>query len=74
MKIIIVDDSAANLAAAKKASESFQEHEFVFVNNASDALGLISSADAIITDLFFPDENHAEGKALGYTYNRPVPK
>jgi len=70
MKIIITDDSAANLKAAKNAAERFPEHEFVFTNNASKALDLIASADAIITDLFFPEEDHSAGTPLGDVYGK----
>ncbi|NTW30216.1 MAG: response regulator [Candidatus Moranbacteria bacterium] len=68
MKVIIIDDSAKNLEAAKKVAEQFPEHEFVCMNNASDAIAALDSADAVITDLFFPGENHGEGTALGDAY------
>ncbi|HWQ59559.1 MAG TPA: hypothetical protein VN420_00210 [Candidatus Fimivivens sp.] len=69
MKVIIIDDSAKNLEAAKKAAEQFPEHEFIFKNNASEAIAALASADAVITDLFFPDENHGEGTTLGDAYD-----
>ncbi len=102
MKILIVDDSAENLGAAKQAVEnfsklvvgpeiltpkdsfeeatkrhlvkevvdSFSEHEFVFTNSAKEAVDLLAEADAVITDLFFPDEGHKEGGALSSSYAR----
>ncbi len=74
MKIIIIDDSAKNLEAAKKAAEQFPEHEFEFADRASEALGTIASFDGVITDLFFPDENHGEGTALGDAYGEYLAK
>ncbi|MEI7621378.1 MAG: hypothetical protein WCJ51_02480 [Candidatus Moraniibacteriota bacterium] len=68
MNIIIVDDSAANLVAAKKATERFPEHQFTFVSRASEAIKMLASADAIITDLFFLDENHGNNDALAEVY------
>lgn len=72
MKIIIVDDSAANLVAAKKASESFPEHQFIFFSQANEVIKALGSADAIITDLFFLDENHGDNKELGEAYGEYV--
>jgi hypothetical protein len=75
MRIVIVDDSAANVAAAKKAAEGFAgEHQFTFVSRASEAVEAIASADGIITDLFFPDENRGEGTALGDAYGEYLAK
>lgn len=59
MRILIVDDTKENLEAAKQASVNFPEHEFLFTNSAEEASVKIAEIDAIITDLFFPDENHA---------------
>ncbi len=56
MRILIADDTLANLEAAKEAVKGFSEHEFVFTSSASDALSLIESVDAVITDLIFPAE------------------
>lgn len=69
MNILIIDDNADNLEAAKQATENFSEHTFQFASNAKEALVLISEADAVITDLFFQKENHDDGEELGILYN-----
>lgn len=66
MKIMIVDDTAENLEAAKKASVDFSEHKFFFTNLARKALEMIMTMDAVITDLFFPSEDC--GGLLGELY------
>lgn len=58
MRILIVDDTKENLEAAKQASVNFPEHEFLFTNSAEEATMELAETDALITDLFFPDENH----------------
>ena len=68
MKILIVDDSTGNLAAAKEATKSFDEHEFIFTNSAREAIELLATADGIVTDLFFPPEIHADGGELDLAY------
>ena len=57
-KILVVDDNPENLVAARLAAESFPEHEFVFTNSAKEAVAWLEGVDIVITDLFFPDENH----------------
>lgn len=56
MKIAIVDDTVVNLNAAWEAAKGFPEHEFVFFAKATQALKAIPNVDALITDLFFPEE------------------
>lgn len=67
--VLIVDDSTENLEAAKQAAENFPEHEFRFTNSAKEAVGAITETDAVITDLFFPDEGHADGGELDWYYS-----
>lgn len=73
MKILIVDDTVENLEAAKEAAKTFPEHKFRFMNLAKEAIETLNSVDAIITDLFFPDEGHKEDfvdeEGLGMLYN-----
>lgn len=69
MKILIVDDNAENLNAAKEAAKKFPEHEFLFTNSAKKAASLIAKVSAIITDLFFPDENHNNKSKLAKYYD-----
>ncbi len=69
VKLIIVDDTAANLDAAKEAATKFPEHEFVFTSSAHEALGLLPHADGVITDLFFPSE---DGAGTNEQYTRYV--
>lgn len=64
MRILIVDDNAENLDAAKQAAAGCSEHEFQFVSSAKQALDLFTDSDGIITDLFFPDEGHKDGSLL----------
>jgi len=67
MKILIVDDSVGNLEAAKLAAKDFTDHEFVFLNFAKEAMCHLVEVDAIITDLFFPNEIHNdEGELSAY--------
>ena len=68
MKILIADDTAENLEAAKKASKNFPEHEFFFTNLARKALKMLKNMDAVITDLFFSDEGHNENDELSEAY------
>lgn len=68
MRILIVDDNAENLTAAKQAAENFSEHQFSFTNSAKEAAKMLSEADALITDLFFPDENLGDGGDLDWFY------
>lgn len=68
MRILIVDDTRENLDAAKKAALSFPEHEFIFTNSAKEAADMIDSVDMVISDLFFPDENHNDGSNLDDAY------
>lgn len=61
MKILIVDDSDKNLAAAQEAAKKFEkELEFEFTTSAGEALAKLERVDAIITDLFFPPEQNEE--------------
>ncbi len=60
MKILIVDDTTANLEAAKQASFQFPEHEFVFTNSANEAFQMLPEIDAVITDLFFKEQATGE--------------
>lgn len=69
MKLIIVDDTIENLNAAKEAAGKFHEHEFVFTSSAHEALGLLTHADGVITDLFFPSE---DGASTSVQYARYV--
>ena len=62
LKILVVDDTLANIKAAKIASENFPQHEFTFMTSAEEAFKSIKDFDAIITDLFFP-ENPSESMA-----------
>lgn len=59
MKLIIVDDVIENRNAAMEAVKKFPEHEFMFTSSAHEALGLLTHADGVITDLFFPREDEA---------------
>lgn len=68
MKILVVDDSAENLDAAKLAAKDCSEHEFQFTNSAKEAVALLCEADAIITDLFFPNQGHDDGGELDTLY------
>lgn len=68
MNILIVDDTAENLEAAKQAAANFTEHKFRFMNSAKEAAAAISEVDAIITDLFFPDEGHEDDGVLAALY------
>ena len=56
MKILVVDDTQANIEAAKIASKEFSQHEFVFMTSANEAFEQIEYFDAVITDLFFPEK------------------
>jgi len=67
MRILITDDTNENLEAARQAAKGFPEHEFVFSNSAKETVALLNTVDAVITDLFFPDENHY-GTDLGDAY------
>lgn len=60
MKFIVADDTLENLNAAKEAATSFLEHEFVFTNSAAEALKLLPDANGVVTDLFFPPEEHLQ--------------
>lgn len=68
MKIIIVDDTRENLEAAKVAATNFPEHEFVFFSSAKEAADKLEDCDALISDLFFPNENHNDGSNLDDLY------
>ncbi|MDO8569229.1 MAG: response regulator [bacterium] len=72
MKILIVDDTQANLEAAKKAAEEFKENEFVFVSTASEALRLMKGFDGLITDLFLPAEEDKDLNLAYFSYLRKV--
>jgi len=56
LRILVVDDTIANIEAAQIASKEFPQHEFVFMTSANEAYKQIDNFDAIITDLFFPEE------------------
>lgn len=68
MRILIVDDSKENLEAAKQATANFPEHEFHLTNSAKEAIAALAETDAVITDLFFPDEGHKDGGELDEYY------
>ncbi|HRZ95018.1 MAG TPA: hypothetical protein P5262_00395 [Candidatus Moranbacteria bacterium] len=68
MKIMIIDDTNANLEAARTASANFSEHEFSFFSSAKEAADKLEDFDAIISDLFFPNENHHDGSNLDDLY------
>lgn len=70
MKILVADDSPENLVAARKAAENFPEIKFVFASSARGAVTLLGEVDAVVTDLFFPDEDHKQDKTLGPLYER----
>lgn len=55
-KILITDDAIQNLEAAKQASKQFPNFDFVFTQSANEALVLLPSVDAVISDLFFKEE------------------
>jgi len=55
-KILIADDTTANLDAAKEAAALFPEYEFVFTNSANEAFQMLPNVDAVVTDLFFKEE------------------
>jgi len=61
-KILIVDDTAENLKAAREAVKGFPDHKFVFLNNATEVLAEIETGgiSGVVTDLFFPREKGAE--------------
>lgn len=65
MKILITDDTAANLEAAKMAAMQFPEIEFVFTSSANEAFRMLPTIDAVITDLFFV-ENATSDLAIAY--------
>lgn len=69
MRILIADDTIENLEAAKKAAINFPEQEFYFTNSAKEAMTQLAKVDAVITDLFFPDEGHEDGEALDVSYS-----
>lgn len=54
-KILITDDTTANLEAAKQAALQFPGLEFVFTNSANEAFEMLPNVDAVITDLFFAE-------------------
>lgn len=56
IKILVVDDTKANIEAAKVASKEFPQHEFAFMTSANEAFEKIENFDAVITDLFFPEK------------------
>ncbi len=56
MRILVIDDTQANIEAAKIAAENFPQHEFVFMTSANEAFKQIEKFDAVITDLFFPEK------------------
>jgi hypothetical protein len=56
MRILVVDDTQANIEAAKVAAENFPQHEFVFMTSANEAFKQIEKFDGVITDLFFPEK------------------
>jgi len=56
MRILVVDNTIGNIEAAKIASMSFPQHEFVFMTSAHEAFSQIENFDAIISDLFFPEK------------------
>lgn len=60
MRILVVDDTHANIEAAKVASQNFPQHEFVFMTSAKEAFNKIQDFDAVITDLFFPEKPSEE--------------
>ena len=60
MRVIVIDDNAKNLEAARTAASEFQgQHEFIFETSAAKALDALEQADAVVTDLFFPPEDDA---------------
>jgi len=71
MRIIIADDTNANLEAAKQGLKEMNEHEFFFTSSAVEALEKLPEYDAIVTDLFFPEE-HLGSKTLENIYLRLV--
>lgn len=68
MKILVVEDNEKNMAAAKAVAGEFSEHEFRFTNSAKEASEILDGFDAVITDLFFPNEGHGDGGMLGAAY------
>ncbi|MFZ5932575.1 MAG: hypothetical protein ACOYT7_00600 [Patescibacteria group bacterium] len=68
MRILIVEDSTENLEAAKQAAVEFPEHEFSFTSSAKEAIVKMAEVDAVITDLFFPNEGHEDGGELDMLY------
>lgn len=60
MKILIVDDTEANIEAAKAACTEMRDDNFIFASTATEALERLPEVDGIITDLFFLGENHQD--------------
>lgn len=56
LRILVVDDTQANIEAAKVASNEFPQHEFVFMTSANESFKQIEKFDAVVTDLFFPEK------------------
>lgn len=56
--IVVCDDTAENLSAAKKAVEGFSGYDFVFTESAAEASALASdpSVIGVVTDLMFSGE------------------
>ena len=53
-KILIVEDTQANLDAAKAFFSTISDFEFVFAANRKEAEEFLSSVDAVITDRSMP--------------------